>query len=36
LIGTVVAAETWELKGLAQKVNMEDLLVAVAILFEGF
>jgi hypothetical protein len=32
----VVTAETWELKGQTQKVNMENLLVAVAILFEGF
>jgi len=32
----VVAAEIWDLKGHAQEANMENLLVAVAILFEGF
>jgi hypothetical protein len=32
----MVTAETWELKGHAQKADMENLLVAVAILFEGF
>ena len=35
LISIVITAETWELKGHAQKVNMEKLLVAAAILFEG-
>jgi hypothetical protein len=32
----VVTVESWDLKGLAQKANMENLLVAVAILFAGF
>jgi hypothetical protein len=36
LISTLTTAETWDLKGCTLKVNVENVLAAAAILFEGF